>query len=138
MIFAPILMKNPDGSSIKTSRANVNRKFSQIPHFFAPRRAADAQAAGAKSARGRHMPPPPGNCCAVREISKRGSGVDHVLGVASEDHGDLRAGSAALRVEDRRAVAHGAVDEADGSSLSPVTFKILALTSSRFCFTQRV
>lgn len=36
MIFAPILMKNPDGSSIKTSRANVNRKFSQIPHFLRP------------------------------------------------------------------------------------------------------
>ena len=61
-----------------------------------------------------------------------------MLSVASEDHGDLRAGSAALRVEDRLSVAHGAVDEADGSSLPPVTFKILALTSSRFCFTQRV
>ena len=61
-----------------------------------------------------------------------------MLDVVHEDHGDLRARGTALRVEDRRAVAHGAVDEADGSSLSPVTFKILALTSSRFCFTQRV
>ena len=51
MIFAPILMKNLDGSSIKTSRTNVNRKFSQIPHFFAPRRMADAQEV-AKKVRG--------------------------------------------------------------------------------------
>ena len=50
MIFAPILMKNLDGSSIKTSRTNVNRKFSQIPHFFAPRRMADAQEVAKKCA----------------------------------------------------------------------------------------
>ena len=52
MIFAPILMKNPDGSSIKTSRTNVNRKFSQIPHFFVSRRMADAQEAPEEKVRG--------------------------------------------------------------------------------------
>ena len=61
-----------------------------------------------------------------------------MLDVVHEDHGDLRARGTAMRVENRRAVAHGAIDEADGLSLPPVTFKILALTSSRFCFTQRV
>ena len=50
MIFAPILMKNLDGSSIKTSRTNVNRKFSQIPHFFVLRRMADAQEVAKKCA----------------------------------------------------------------------------------------
>ena len=48
--IAPILMKNLDGSSIKTSRTNVNRKFSQIPHFFVLRHMADAQDAAKKCA----------------------------------------------------------------------------------------
>jgi hypothetical protein len=43
-------MKNLDGSSIKTSRTNVNRKFSQIPHFFVLRRMADVQDAAKKCA----------------------------------------------------------------------------------------
>ncbi len=55
---------------------------------------------------------PRGELLVPGNYEKEDSSIDHVLDVAHEDHGDLGAGSAALRVEDRLRAAHRAADNA--------------------------